>query len=49
MISEHSALLGVELAQDKSAVGRWRVAGHRGGMLAGGILSGTTGFGATLL
>jgi hypothetical protein len=40
---------GIELAQDKSSVGRWRVAGRRGGMLAGGILSGTTGFGADLL
>jgi hypothetical protein len=48
-IAEHSDLLGIELAQDKSSVGRWRVSGHRGGMLAGGILSGTTGFGANLL
>jgi hypothetical protein len=49
LIAGHPDLLGIELAQDKSAVGRWRVAGHRGGLLAGGILSGTTGFGATLL
>lgn len=49
LIAEHGEGLGIELAQDKSAVGRWRVAGHRGGMLAGGILSGTTGFGANLL
>jgi hypothetical protein len=49
LIAEHGAALGIELAQDKSAVGRWRVAGRRGGMLAGGILSGTTGFGANLL
>ncbi|MCV7377937.1 hypothetical protein H7K38_04630 [Mycobacterium alsense] len=49
LIAENPTLLGIELAQDKSSVSRWRVAGHRGGMLAGGILSGTTGFGATLL
>lgn len=49
LIADHADLLGVELAQDKSAVGRWRVQGRRGGMLAGGILSGTTGFGADLL
>ncbi len=49
MIAEHAEALGIELAQDKSAVGRWRVAGRRGGMLAGGILSSTTGFGANLL
>lgn len=49
LIADHRALLGIELSQDKAAVGRWRVAGHRGGMLAGGILSGTTGFGASLL
>lgn len=49
LITDHRELLGIELAQDKQAVGRWRVAGHRGGMLAGGILSGTTGFGASLL
>ncbi|MCH9735713.1 MAG: hypothetical protein K0U78_14375 [Actinomycetia bacterium] len=49
LINENATLLGIELAQDKSSVGRWRVANHRGGMLAGGILSGTTGFGSTLL
>ncbi|HEX9174943.1 MAG TPA: hypothetical protein VF874_02235 [Mycobacterium sp.] len=36
LIAEHSDLLGIELAQDKSAVGRWRVKGRRGGLLAGG-------------
>jgi hypothetical protein len=49
LIAENADLLGIGLAQDKSAVGRWRVAGRRGGMLAGGILSGTTGFGASSL
>lgn len=49
LIADHRDLLGIELSADKQAVGRWRVAGHRGGMLAGGILSGTTGFGASLL
>ncbi len=45
LIAEHHELLGIALAQDKSAVGRWRVEGRRGGMLAGGILSSTPGFG----
>ncbi|AMU48368.1 terminase large subunit domain-containing protein [Mycobacteroides abscessus] len=49
MISEHPELVGISLAADKKAVGRWRVEGHRGGMLAGGILSATTGFGSDLL
>ncbi|MFA1701645.1 terminase large subunit domain-containing protein [Mycobacterium intracellulare] len=49
MIADNAALVGIELAADKQAVGRWRVAGHRGGMLAGGILSSTTGFGASVL
>ncbi|OBK97750.1 hypothetical protein A5645_05610 [Mycobacterium asiaticum] len=49
LIAENPGVVGVELAPDKQAVGRWRVAGHRGGMLAGGILSSTTGFGANVL
>jgi hypothetical protein len=49
LIAEHSATLGVSLAPDRKAVGRWLVEGHRGGMLAGGILSTTTGFGADYL
>lgn len=49
LIAEHPGLLGIDLAPDKTAVGRWRVAGRRGGMLAGGILSSTTGFGASSL
>jgi hypothetical protein len=49
LIAENAALLGIELAPDKQAAGRWRVNGHRGGMLAGGILSSTTGFGANTL
>lgn len=48
-VADNRDLLGFELAQDKKAAGRWRVEGHRGGMLAGGIFSGTTGFGANLL
>ena len=46
LISEHADLLGFQLSSDKSAVGRWRVDGRRGGLLASGILSGVTGFGA---
>ncbi len=49
LIAEHSAALGFSLAEDRKSVGRWRVDGRRGGMLAGGILSGTTGFGANYL
>ncbi|KWX25622.1 hypothetical protein AFM11_05165 [Mycolicibacterium wolinskyi] len=49
LIAENPGVVGIELAPDKQAVGRWRVAGHRGGMLAGGILSATTGFGANCL
>ncbi|TDZ77069.1 terminase large subunit domain-containing protein [Mycobacteroides salmoniphilum] len=49
LITEHSATLGFTLAEDKKSVGRWRVDGRRGGMLAGGILSTTTGFGASYL
>ena len=49
LITEHRDMLGFDLAADKKAVGRWRVDGHRGGMLAGGFLSSTTGFGADLL
>ncbi|OPX12481.1 hypothetical protein [Mycobacterium sp. AT1] len=49
LIAENPAVVGIELAADRKSVGRWRVAGHRGGMLAGGILSSTTGFGATVL
>ena len=49
LIAEHSSALGFSLAEDKKSVGRWRVDGRRGGMLAGGILSGTTGFGANYL
>ncbi|MFT9527253.1 terminase large subunit domain-containing protein [Mycobacteroides abscessus subsp. abscessus] len=49
MIAEHADLLGYRLSPGKTAVGRWRVDGHAGGLLAGGINSGATGFGADLL
>ena len=48
-VTEHAALLGYRLRADKQAVGRWKVEGHAGGLLAAGILSGITGFGADLL
>lgn len=51
LISEHGDSLGIALstgAAGKASVGRWRLEGRKGGMLAGGILTGTTGFGATL-
>ncbi|KZS70065.1 hypothetical protein A4G26_25800 [Mycobacterium kansasii] len=49
IIAEHSDMLGIRLSQDARAVGRWRVEGHAGGLLATGINSGVTGFGADLL
>lgn len=49
MITENADLLGFTLAADKQAVGRWRVAGHAGGLLATGIMSGVTGHGSSLL
>ena len=49
LINEHADYLGFRLSPDKTAVGRWRVDGHAGGLLATGINSGVTGFGADLL
>lgn len=49
LIAEHADALGIRLSPDKTAVGRWRVEGRRGGLLATGINSGVTGFGADLL
>ncbi|MCH9730837.1 MAG: terminase family protein [Actinomycetia bacterium] len=49
VVNEHSEFLGYSIAADKSSVGRWVVEGRRGGLLAGGIQSGATGFGADLL
>ncbi|PBD11485.1 terminase family protein [Mycobacterium avium subsp. hominissuis] len=49
IINEHSAFLGIRLSQDKTAVGRWRVDGHAGGLLATGINSGVTGMGADMM
>lgn len=49
LINEYAEALGIRLSPDKTAVGRWRVDGHAGGLLATGINSGVTGFGADLL
>ncbi|MDX1881845.1 terminase large subunit domain-containing protein [Mycolicibacterium sp. 120270] len=49
LINEHADYLGFRLSTDKTAVGRWRVEGHAGGLLATGINSGVTGFGADLM
>ncbi len=49
IINEHAEFLGFRLSQDKTAVGRWRVDGRSGGLLATGINSGVTGFGADLM
>lgn len=49
LIAEHADLLGVALSTDKTSAGRWTVDGHKGGLLAVGIGSGITGFGAGLM
>lgn len=49
LINEFSDVLGIRLSADKTAVGRWQVDGHAGGLLATGINSGVTGFGADLM
>lgn len=49
IIKEHGEYLGIRLAQDARAVGHWQVEGRAGGLLATGINSGVTGFGADLL
>lgn len=49
LIEDHGEMLGVALSTEKASVGRWELAGAGGGLLAGGILSGATGFGADLL
>lgn len=51
LIVDHGDELGVRLSGDKTAVGHWTTSygTGRGGLLAGGILSGMTGFGAGLL
>lgn len=49
IINEHCEFLGYRLARDKTAVGQWRVDGHEGGLLATGINSGVTGFGADMM
>lgn len=49
IINEHADFLGYRLARDKTAVGQWRVEGHDGGLLATGINSGVTGFGADMM
>lgn len=49
IINEHSDYLGYRISADKTAVGRWLVEGHAGGMLAAGISSNIVGKGADLL
>jgi predicted phage terminase large subunit-like protein len=43
------ALFRLNIAKDKSSVGAWDIAGHRGGLVAAGIGSAITGKGADLL
>jgi hypothetical protein len=47
LVGDYAGLLGFSVDQSKSAVDRWLVAGRRGGVLAGGIGSPTTGFGVS--
>lgn len=49
IVREHADFLGYRIALDKTAVGRWRVEGRKGGMLAAGIHSHIVGFGADLM
>jgi hypothetical protein len=49
IINDHAEYLGFRLAQDKTAVGRWRIEGRSGGLRAAGINSGVTGMGCSLL
>lgn len=49
LIDDNTDLLGFRLDKDKTSSARWRVAGRKGGLLAGGIFTSTTGFGAHLL
>ncbi|KZF06536.1 hypothetical protein A2J03_24405, partial [Rhodococcus sp. EPR-157] len=49
LVAENKQLLGFEVDSSKSAVDRWLVAGHRGGVLAGGMASPATGFGVSSL
>jgi hypothetical protein len=49
LIEEHQQLLGFRLSADKTSAARWAVDAHTGGLLAVGITSGVTGFGAGLL
>lgn len=49
IVNENADYLGYSIAADKSSVGRWAVEGRRGGVLAGGIQSGATGFGSDLM
>ncbi|SON63375.1 hypothetical protein MSIMFI_04905 [Mycobacterium simulans] len=49
IIAENTDMLGFQLADDKTASARWKVANRKGGLLAGGIFTSTTGFGAHLL
>jgi hypothetical protein len=45
LIAEYGDLLGLRLSPDKASAGQWTLDGHRGGLLASGLLSGLTGHG----
>ncbi|UGQ43408.1 terminase large subunit domain-containing protein [Rhodococcus aetherivorans] len=47
LVGEHADVLGFTIDPSKTAVDRWTVRGRRGGVLAGGIASPSTGFGVS--
>lgn len=49
LVEQNRDLLGFGLSADKTSAARWAVDGRTGGLLAVGITSGVTGFGAGLL
>lgn len=49
LVAEHGELLGLALSPDKASAGQWTLDGHRGGLLASGLLSGLTGHGTDAL
>lgn len=49
LIAENADVLGFGLDGDKTSSARWKVADRKGGLLAGGVFTSTTGFGAHLL
>jgi hypothetical protein len=49
LLVEHGDIFGVNMDMNSSAKNSWDISGHRGGMNTGGVGSGLTGMGASLL